>query len=153
MRLYEAVPPLGRLIFAYPNDGLNYQRYTLSVPSNVVDFSSCLPRSQIYKLSLWILDIPETVALLTNKAKKNCLLIQFSVSQTIVDRLCHIPKQGGNKNVNKKQTKTKQIYTFVHEEFFSMKTTEDEHGTTSKSALLTPLGSEAPIALASGPSA
>lgn len=49
----------------------------------------------------------------------------------MVDRLCHIPKHRGNKKI--KKTKQKQIYTFIHEDFFSLtRTVEDEeHDTTS----------------------
>lgn len=51
----------------------------------------------------------------------------------MVDRLCHIPKHRGNKKNKIKKTKQKQIYTFIHEDFFSLtRTVEDEeHDTTS----------------------
>lgn len=48
----------------------------------------------------------------------------------MVDRLCHIPKQRENKI---KKKKSKQIYTFIHEDLFLLtRTVEDEeHGNTS----------------------
>lgn len=79
----------------------------------------------------------------------------LSISQTKkVDRLCHIPKQRGNKKI---KIKHKPIYTFIHEDFFSLtRTVEDEErGTTSTLQVVhssAALVCEATLSLATGAS-
>lgn len=65
-----------------------------------------------------------------------CLLILFCLfHKQMVDRLCHIPKQKRGQKTKQIQNKNKktQIYTFIHEDFFSLTRTleDEEHGTTS----------------------